>query len=165
MKFKSLLLILLFISNVFASNVDIKNLTQEQLETLKEIKKHGEDTGLSYTLMAIAIKESKLGEYMVNLDTKDFGLYQANIKTVLSRQNIKDTTWNRNVFASKLVSDFQFATKNAIEELTFWQKIHRNDWTKVWGSYNAGYKFNSQKAKEYSKEIALIIKELKKFNV
>ena len=37
MKFKSLLLILLFISNVFASNVDIKNLTQEQLETLKEI--------------------------------------------------------------------------------------------------------------------------------
>ena len=88
-----------------------------------------------------------------------------NIKTVLSRQNIKDTTWNRNVFASKLVSDFQFATKNAIEELTFWQKIHRNDWTKVWGSYNAGYKFNSQQAKEYSKEIALIIKELKKFNV
>ena len=86
MKFKSLLLILLFISNVFASNVDIKNLTQEQLETLKEIKKHGEDTGLSYTLMAIAIKESKLGEYMVNLDTKDFGLYQANIKTVLSRK-------------------------------------------------------------------------------
>ena len=165
MKFKSLLLILLFISNVFASNVDIKNLTQEQLETLKEIKKHGEDTGLSYTFMAIAIKESKLGEYMVNLDTKDFGLYQANIKTVLSRQNIKDTTWNRNVFASKLVSDFQFATKNAIEELTFWQKIHRNDWTKVWGSYNAGYKFNSQQAKEYSKEIALIIKELKKFNV
>lgn len=165
MKFKSLLLILLFISNVFASNVDIKNLTQEQLETLKEIKKHGEDTGLSYTLMAIAIKESKLGEYMVNLDTKDFGLYQANIKTVLSRQNIKDTTWNRNVFASKLVSDFQFATKNAIEELTFWQKIHRNDWTKVWGSYNAGYKFNSKQAKEYSKEISLIIKELKKFNV
>lgn len=56
MKFKSLLLILLFISNVFASNVDIKNLTPEQLETLKEIKKHGQDTGLSYTLIAIAIK-------------------------------------------------------------------------------------------------------------
>lgn len=66
MKFKSLLLILLFISNVFASNVDIKNLTPEQLETLKEIKKHGQDTGLSYTLMAIAIKESKLGEYIPN---------------------------------------------------------------------------------------------------
>ena len=80
MKFKSLLLILLFISNVFASNVDIKNLTPEQLETLKEIKKHGQDTGLSYTLMAIAIKESKLGEYMVNLDTKDFGLYKQILK-------------------------------------------------------------------------------------
>ncbi|MBL3519050.1 transglycosylase SLT domain-containing protein [Aliarcobacter lanthieri] len=165
MKFKSILLVLLFISNVFASEIDIKNLTPQQLETLKEIKKYGEDHGLGYTLMAIAIKESKLGTYMVNLDTKDFGLYQANIRTVLSRQNIKDTVWNRNVFASKLVSDFQFATQNAIEELTFWQKIHRNDWSKVWGSYNAGYKYNSKEAQAYSKEIASIIRELKKINV
>ncbi|RBQ30513.1 transglycosylase SLT domain-containing protein [Aliarcobacter vitoriensis] len=165
MKFKLLLMILLFISNVFASEIDIKNLTPQQLETLKEIKKYGEDHGLGYTLMAIAIKESKLGTYMVNLDTKDFGLYQANIRTVLNRQNIKDTTWNRNVFASKLVSDFHFATQNAIEELTFWQKVHRNDWSKVWGSYNAGYKYNSLEAKNYSKEIASIIRELKKIDV
>ncbi|RBQ28121.1 transglycosylase SLT domain-containing protein [Aliarcobacter vitoriensis] len=165
MKFKLLLMILLFISNVFASEIDIKNLTPQQLETLKEIKKYGEDHGLGYTLMAIAIKESKLGTYMVNLDTKDFGLYQANIRTVLNRQNIKDTTWNRNVFASKLVSDFHFATQNAIEELTFWQKVHRNDWSKVWGSYNAGYKYNSMEAKNYSKEIASIIRELKKIDV
>lgn len=61
--------------------------------------------------MAIAIKESKLGEYMINLDTKDFGLYQINIKSALNRSNMKDTAWNRNILASKLVSDFNFATK------------------------------------------------------
>lgn len=165
MRLRNILLILLFISNVFASDFDIKNLTQQEIETLKEIKREGQAHGLSYSLMAIAIKESGLGKYMINVDSKDFGLYQANIKTVISRHNAKDTSWNRNLFATKLISDFQFATKNAIEELTFWQKIHRNDWTKVWGSYNAGYKFNSKQAKEYSKEIALIIKELKKFNV
>lgn len=165
MKIKSILLSLLFVFNIFAFAIDLKTLSPEQLQTLKEIKKHGEETGLSYTLMAIAIKESKLGEYMVNLDTKDFGLYQANIRTVLSRQNVKDTVWNRNVLASKLVSDFQFATKNAIEELAFWKKVHKNDWSKVWGSYNAGYKYNSKQGREYSKHIASIIRELKKIDV
>ncbi|AGR77980.1 transglycosylase SLT domain-containing protein [Aliarcobacter butzleri] len=165
MKLKTILFILLFISNVFASAIDIQNLTSEQLETLKKIKEKGEEHDLSYSLMAIAIKESKLGQFMVNEKTKDFGLYQANIKTVISRHNITDTAWNRDVLASKLISDFQFATKNAIAELTYWQKIHKNDWTKVWGSYNAGFKYNSREAKEYSQEIAAIIRELKKIDV
>lgn len=165
MRLRSFLLILLFISNVFASDFDINNLSQDEIETLKEIKRQGQAHGLSYSLMAIAIKESGLGRYMVNVDTKDFGLYQANIKTVINRQNAKDTSWNRNVFAMKLISDFNFATKNAIEELTYWQKIHNNDWTKVWSSYNGGWKYNSKEAREYSREIATIIRELKKIDV
>ncbi len=115
--------------------------------------------------MAIAIKESRVGKYLVNVDTKDYGMYQANIKTVISRENAKDTSWNRNVLAMKLISDFQFATKNAIDELSYWQKVHNNDWTKVWSSYNAGWKYNSNEAKKYSKDIALIIRELRKVNV
>ena len=165
MRLRIILLILLFISNVFASDFDIKSLTQQEIDTLKEIKKQGEQHGLSYSLMAIAIKESGLGKYMINLDTKDFGLYQANIKTVISRQNAKDTSWNRNVLAMKLISDFNFATKNAIDELTFWQKVHNNDWTKVWSSYNGGWRYKSDAAKQYSKDIALIIRELKKVDV
>ena len=98
----------MFLHQIF----DINNLSQDEIETLKEIKKtKGQTHGLSYSLMAIAIKESGLGRYMVNVDTKDFSLYQANIKTVISRQNAKDTSWNRNVFAMKLISDFNFATK------------------------------------------------------
>lgn len=165
MKVKTILFILLFISNVFASAIDIQNLTSQQLETLKKIKEKGEKHDLGYSLMAIAIKESKLGKFMVNNKTHDFGLYQANIKTVLSRHNVTDTAWNRDVLASKLVSDFQFATKNAIEELTYWQKIHKNDWSKIWGSYNAGFKYNSKEAREYSEDIAAIIRELKKIDV
>ena len=165
MRLKIILLTLLLISNVFASDFDIKNLTPQELNTLKEIKEHGKKNGLSYSLMAIAIKESRVGKYLVNVDTKDYGMYQANIKTVISRENAKDTSWNRNVLAMKLITDFQFATKNAIDELTFWQKVHNNDWTKVWSSYNAGWKYDSNEAKRYSKDIALIIRELKKVNV
>ena len=165
MRLKVILITLLLISNVFASDFDINNLTPQEIKTLKEIKAHGKENGLSYSLMAIAIKESGLGKYLVNVDTKDYGLYQANIKTVINRENAKDTSWNRNVFAMKLISDFQFATKNAIEELTYWQKVHNNDWSKVWSSYNGGWKYNSDAARQYSKDIASIIRELKKVEV
>lgn len=97
----------------------------------------GKDSGLSYSLMAIAIKESAVSKYLVNVDTKDYGMYQANIKTVISRENATDTSWNRNVIAMRLITDFQFATRNAIDELSYWQKVHNNNWTKVWSSYNA----------------------------
>lgn len=48
----------MFISNIFAADFDIKKLTQDEIETLKEIKREGQEHGLSYSLMAIAIKES-----------------------------------------------------------------------------------------------------------
>ena len=165
MRLKIILITLILISNVFASDFDINNLTPQEIKTLKEIKAHGKENGLSYSLMAIAIKESGLGKYLVNVDTKDYGLYQANIKTVISRENAPDTSWNRNVFAMKLISDFQFATKNAIDELTYWQKVHNNNWSRVWSSYNGGWKYNSDAAKQYSKDIASIIRELKKVDV
>ena len=165
MRLKVILITLLLISNVFASDFDINNLTPQEIKTLKEIKAHGKENGLSYSLMAIAIKESGLGKYLVNVDTKDYGLYQANIKTVINRENAKDTSWNRNIFAMKLITDFQFATKNAIDELTYWQKVHKNDWSKVWSSDNGGWKYNSEAARQYSKDIASIIRELRKVEV
>ena len=165
MRLKVILITLLLISNVFASDFDIKNLTAQDIKTLKEIKEHGKDSGLSYSLMAIAIKESAVGKYLVNVDTKDYGMYQANIKTVISRENVQDTSWNRNLIAMKLITDFQFATKNAVDELSYWQKVHNNDWSKVWSSYNGGWKYNSDAARQYSKDIASIIRELKKVEV
>ena len=157
MNLKITLLVMLFITNIFASNFNATKLTKDEIKTLKEIKKQGKKYGLSYSLMAIAIKESSIGKYLVNVDSKDYGLYQANIKTVLSRQKAKNTSWNRNKYAMRLISDFQFATKNAIAELTYWKK--------VWSSYNGGWKYNSKRARKYSREIAIIIKRLKRVNV
>lgn len=165
MNIKIIFFILIFVTNIFASNFSFNELSQKDLETLKQIKEQGQKHGLSYSLMAIAIKESDLGKYIVNVDSMDYGLYQANLKTVISRHKVKDTAWNRNKFAAKLVSDFKFATKNAIDELNYWRKVHNNDWKKVWSSYNGGWKYNSSKARKYSQDIAKIIRELKKVNV
>ena len=165
MNLKIILFITLFITNIFAANFNAKQLTNEEIQMLKEIKAQGKKYGLSYTLMAIAIKESSLGKYLVNVDSRDYGLYQANIKTVIKRHNAKNTSWNRNKYAMRLISDFKFATKNAIEELVYWKKIHNNDWKKVWSSYNGGWKYNSKRARLYSQDIAKIIQKLKKVNV
>ncbi|PIF03308.1 MAG: hypothetical protein CSA86_05890 [Arcobacter sp.] len=162
---KIILISLLLITNIFASNFNVNKLTQKEIKILKEIKRTGQRYGLSYSLMAIAIKESKLGKYMINVDSDDYGIFQANLKTVLKRYHKKNTAWNRNKYAMKLISDRKFATKNAIAELTYWKKIHKNDWQKVWSSYNAGWKYNSKKARNYSRDIAKIISKLKKAKV
>ncbi len=165
MNLKIILFISLFITNIFAVNFNPNHLSKKDIETLKLIKKQGKKHGLSYSLMAIAIKESSIGKYLVNVDSRDFGLYQANIKTVISRHKVKDTSWNRNRYAMRLISDFKFATKNAIAELTYWRKIHNNDWRKVWSSYNGGWKYNSKRARKYSRDIATIIRRLKQVEV
>ena len=165
MNLKIILFVSLLISNIFATNFNASKLTKQDVEMLKQIKQQGAKYGLGYSLMAIAIKESSIGRYVVNVDSKDFGLYQANIKTVLSRHKVKNTSWNRNRYAMKLINDFQFATKNAIAELKYWKKVHNNDWRKVWGSYNGGWKYKSKRAQKYSREIASIIRQLKRANV
>lgn len=165
MNFKIIILFCILITNIFASNFNISQLSKEDIKTLKQIKKEGKKYGLSYSLMAIAIKESSLGKYLVNVDSRDYGLYQANIKSVIKRHNVKNTSWNRNKLAMRLISDFNFATKNAIAELNYWKKIHNNDWKKVWSSYNGGWKYNSKTAREYSRQIASIIRKLKQVEV
>lgn len=165
MNLKIILFLSLFVSSVFATNFKPSELTQDDIKMLRIIKEEGKKYGLSYSLMAIAIKESSLGKYLINVNSKDFGLYQANIKTVISRQKLRDTSWNRNKMAMKLVSDFEFATKNAIAELVYWKKVHNNNWRKVWGSYNGGWRYDSKRAKKYSREIASIIRKLKKVDV
>lgn len=165
MNLKIILLISLLLTNIFATNFNPSQLSKKDMETLKLIKAQGKKHGLSYSLMAIAIKESSLGKFLVNVDSRDYGLYQANIKTVISRHKVRNTSWNRNRYAMKLISDFQFATKNAIAELTYWRKVHNNDWRRVWSSYNGGWKYNSKRARKYSRDIAKIIRKLKQVEV
>lgn len=165
MNLKIILFVSLLISNIFATNFNPSKLSKEDIKMLKLIKQQGAKYGLSYSLMAIAIKESSIGKYLVNVNSKDFGLYQANIKTVISREKVRDTSWNRNRYAMKLISDFEFATKNAIAELKYWKKVHKNDWRRVWSSYNGGWSYNSKRARKYSRDIASIIRKLRAANV
>ena len=86
---------------------------------------------------------------------------RTNIKSVIKRQKVQDTIYNRRYFAQKLVYDVGFSTANAIVEIDYWRKVHNENWAKVWASYNTGWSYNTKTGLAYSSDVFNIIKKLK----
>ena len=156
---KKIIFLFLFLVNFCYCNS--LGLSNKDITILKKIKSLTDDNYMKYTLMAIAIKESSLGKNLINHDSKDYGLFQSNIKSVIRRQKVKDTLYNRRYFAQKLVYDVGFSTANAIVEIDYWRKVHKDNWIKIWASYNAGWKYKSDTGIEYATSVFDIIKKLK----
>ena len=155
---KIFFVLILSFSSLFSNSL---NLTVNDIVILKKLKSLTDDKMMKYSLMAIAIKESSLGKYIINSKSEDYGLFQANIKTVLKRQKVKDNSYNRSIYAQKLINDVGFATANAIIELNYWKKVHKENWFKTWASYNTGWNYNSETGIQYSTKVFEIIKKLK----
>ena len=155
---KILIILSLFYSLAFSNSL---GLSDTDIIILKKIKSLTDDTMMKYTLMALAIKESSVGKNQINLISNDFGLFQSNIKSVIRRQKVQDNLFNRKYFANKLLSDVGFATANAIVEIDFWRKVHRENWVKVWASYNTGWSYKSDTGLVYATNVFDIIKKLK----
>ena len=156
---KKTILLLLFIYSLSFSNS--LGLTNVDLIILEKIKSLTDDKMMKYTLMAIAIKESSVGKKQINNISNDYGLFQSNIKSVIRRQKVEDNFHNRIFFANKLLYDVGFSTANAIVEIDYWRNIHRENWVRVWSSYNAGWRYSSNTGVLYAHSIFDIIKKLR----
>jgi hypothetical protein len=155
---KILIVLSLFYSFAFSNSL---GLSDKDILVLKKIKSLTDDKMMKYTLMALAIKESSVGKNQINLITNDFGVFQGNIKSVVRRQNIDDNLNTRRFLAKKLLSDAGFAMANAIEEVNYWRKVHKEDWPRVWASYNTGWSYKTKTGLAYSNDVFEIIKKLK----
>jgi len=155
---KIILLLLLTYSVSFSNSLGLSPI---DIIILKKIKSLTDDNYMKYTLMAIAIKESSVGKKLINPISNDYGLFQSNIKSVIKRQKVMDTFYNRRFFAQKLVYDVGFATANAIVEIDYWRKVHNDNWIKIWSSYNTGWKYSSTTGIDYATSVFDIIKKLK----
>jgi hypothetical protein len=154
-------IITLFLLSFNLSFCNSLGLSQMDILILKKIKSLTDDNYMKYSLMAIAIKESSVGKNLVNNASKDYGLFQANIKSVIRRQKVPDTIYNRRFFAEKLVYDVGFSTANAIVEIDYWKKVHKDNWIKIWASYNTGWNYRSDIGVNYATSVFDIIKKLK----
>lgn len=120
-------------------------------------------------MAAIAWKESCAGLYRINFDDPSAGIYHAHLPGVIKRHyKTKNTAFRRNVVAEKLIRDTEFASKIALEELLYWQKIHKDNWKNIIKSYNKGFSWQKSKgrnqlAEAYYEDISKRVKVLEDY--
>ena len=168
---KLIISILLFTTLLFSATdkqltKELDNLTISQYKVLLKTFKKGNVFDYGYSLTAITWKESKFGKFKVNLCDPSFGCFHSLLSTTLTRNNMKDTAWNRSRLAERLIADYDFSFSQALAELKYWE----NYWTskgvpKVWShtirSYNRG--FNHILGEPYRKDIVQMIRVLRKY--
>jgi hypothetical protein len=136
-------------------------LSESQKASALMIYKHGARDDLGWTAAAIAWQESQFGRWQINvnsIESWDCGMFQNNTKTVATRQDVPHSQFNRKEICTRLVTNFNFAYLNFAKEIEYWRGTHKDDWYKVWSSYNGGWKGNH----EYARMILSRIKVLKR---
>lgn len=133
----------------------------QQLHTLQTVHDYGETRGLAKTLPAISWVESRAGEVLVGINkngANDYGAFQINLKTA---SNMEGTTsaYQRNILASKLITNVKYSSEMAVEVLSYWYNYHK-DWNKMVMSYNAG--FNVEAGQEYKDKVVKAIRMLER---
>ena len=150
-------------SNPFASCSQLSSMNKSQRKVISKSFEYGQPHDLGYTLAAIAWHETGAGKVLVNTRTHSYGVYQINLKTALSREKMANEGFNRNMIASKLVSDIEFAAKHALMEIRDWRKIRGKDnLTAVLASYNGGWAGPKiTESQRYAEAVKAKIKTLK----
>lgn len=143
--------------------VSVDKFSQSQKEIIAYAYNYGKPYNMGYTLAAIAWHESCAGEYRMNFADPSAGIYHALIPGVIRRyQMLKDTGFNRNVIGELLVRDDEFASKVAIDELLYWDKVRNGDWKNIVKSYNKGFSWEkSARMNELAENYYKSIKEKK----
>lgn len=142
-----------------------KDLTDEQKYVLVRAYEIGNERGYGLTLAAIALKESRAGKYLVNNRSKDYGVFQNNIKSTTRRIEMltgHKMDWKTvQALKTELVSSLETSANYAMMELEYWDRVHKGNWRRVVESYNAGYGRNPV----YVEAIAKNIQYLKKSKI
>ena len=157
------LLVLLIPALIWSASLkELKKLTPSQVEVLKKSMAYGKEYNLSYTLAAIAWKESNFGKYLVGRTTPDYGVFQNNIKTFSRRfkDRIQKSGLTKDEVIHALTHSFDIGAEAALAELKFWMKSR--NWLHAVQSYNDGTHISS-KGESYGADIVRRVALLKKF--
>ena len=130
---KTKLIALLFPLFLFA-------LSQNQLTVMHNIMEKAKPFNLSYTMAAIAWKESSLGKNLINLSSGDCGVFQVSAKT------LSNNTFKQNRICQRLILDFDFSFSVAFERYKYFYNYYRSKglpkgvaWKRAICSYHSGW--------------------------
>lgn len=141
--------------------VSIDKFSASQKEIIAYAYNYGEKYNLGYVLAAIAWHESCAGEYRMNFADPSAGIYHALIPGIIKRYKMgRDSGFNRNRIGELLVRDDEFASKAAIDELLYWDKVREGNLKKIIKSYNKGFSWEkSHQANEFAENYYKNIQE------
>lgn len=137
-------------------------LSASQKGIAQMIYHYAERDELGWTAVAIAWQESQFGRWQINVNSEnslDCGMFQNNTRSVASHEDVPYNRFNKKEICTRLITNFSFAYINFAKEIEYWRGVHKDNWRKVWSSYNGGWNCNS----EYSEKIATRIQILKKY--
>ena len=115
-------------------------LSQNQLTVLHNIMEKAKPFNLSYTMAAIAWKESSLGKNLINLSSGDCGVFQVSAKT------LSNNKFKQNRICQRLILDFDFSFSVALERYKYFYNYYRSKglpkgvaWKRAICSYHSGW--------------------------
>lgn len=155
-----LCLFFLFSGKVRADELVWDNLSEQQKVVARQIYNLGKPYQLELTLVSIAFQESRLGLIPINLQDPSCGVHHINVKTYLNLHKLKDTSYNRNWYCNRLISDLQLSTSTALEILIWSRNYYKGNYAKMIKSYNAGLKIHLKQAEKYYNEVYHNVKVL-----
>jgi hypothetical protein len=145
-----------------ASCEEFDRLSTKQTVVLYESYMRGVQHDLGYTLAAIAFHESSAGLFRMNYKSKDFGVFQINIKTAASIEGVTNY-FAKTKLAERLLYDDAYNASLAVNVLESFKKQHKGSWKEAVKSYNQGNKWkrSSDSNKIAEKYLASIINKIK----
>lgn len=168
---KILLTVLTLTSTQTLSAVSCKEWNQyspKQLERAEWLYNFGKPDNRQHTLVALAMKESTLGKYRLNLRSGDLGLLQISAKTAADEMGVTNY-WKKVELHQELVFNDKLNATIALKVLSHFDK---SNYKEMIMSYNEGYQWRKdkksfKKALTYYNEVAynvLVVKRCSGFN-
>ena len=158
-------LVMLFSATVGASTCEEwDSLSEEQQYRLEYSFNYGKPENLGYTLSSLALVESRAGLYKVNLESRDFGLFQINYKTIMNTLGVT-SHWKKKEIITKVIVDDSLSAYLAMSVLKHFDKVHKGNWKKMVMSYNIGNRKDKKTIKRgesYYKKVVSSVKMLKR---
>ena len=135
---------------------------QQQLDVLYKTFNKAKEFNLEYTMSAIALQESDLGNVLINVGSHDCGVFQVNVDTLSSNR------WKRNKLCTRLIKDYDFSFSIALSRFKYFYNYYISKgyskniaWKYAIESYHSG--FNRTKGIIYYKGIIKNIRIIRNF--
>jgi hypothetical protein len=151
-----------YLSSIFLLVLSLQAMNQEQINNLRYIYSKTKQFDLGLTMSAIAMTESNLGKYTLNInkDSIDCGIFMLNSKT------LSNNKWTQSRICERLIKDKDFSISLALERYKYFYNYYRSKgysrnlaWKKAICSYNAGW--NWEAGIKYYKKVVKNIRLIK----